>query len=229
MQLQAPKADHSLIRPRSCASLRAVLLLAMMIACTFAVHASATTDNDEIGTRVEAIWRMQSFDFYHHSARVAYSCRALREKIASILESVGAHESAIVQTKCTGNLLRVAQVRITVGSPVEATPENIQRATTFDARVELIARTANIHLPTAVDIERFPATWRRVSLRGHGRSRLDASDCELVRQMIKQVLPKLSTRVQGRPLCTEGVTRGMPHEVVALVRDSAVPSSSAGF
>lgn len=198
--------------------MRAIVFTAMVIAGTFALYANAMMDSDRIGARVEAIWRIQSFDFYH-SASVAYSCRALRDKVAAILKLAGAHESSIVEVGCSGSMLRMAQVRITLASPVEATPENIRRATTFDGRAELIARMANISLPTAVDIEHFPATWRRVSLRGHGPSRLDASDCELLRGMIKQVFPKLSTRVQRRPMCVEGPMRGMPSEVVALVRD----------
>lgn len=205
--------------------LRAVVLTAAAIACTFELHANASTGSDPIGAQVEAIWRVQSFDFYH-SASVAYSCGALRDKIAAIIELAGAHESSIVQISCNGSLLRTAHARITLASPVEATPENIRRATTFDGRAELLARTANVPLPTAVDLERFPATWRRISLRGHGSSRLDASDCELLRGVIKHVFPKLSIRVQGRPLCIQGFTRGMPREVVALVRDSAGPPSA---
>lgn len=202
--------------------MRALVLIAVVIACTFALYANASTDSDPIEARVEAIWRVQSFDFYH-SASVAYSCGALRGKIAAILKLAGAHASSIVEVECNGTMLRTAQARITLASPVEATPENVRRATTFDGRAELLARMANISLPTAVDIEHFPATWRRVSLRGPGPSRLDASDCELLRGMIKQVFPKLSTRVRGRPLCIDGRMRGMPREVVALVRDSGVP------
>jgi hypothetical protein len=43
---------------------------------------------------------------------------------------------------------------------------------------------------------------------------------------MRQIFPKLSIRVPSPPLCIAGVKVGMPREVVALVRDSAVPPAS---
>ena len=62
-------------------------LLCVLSACMLTLHANA---DSVIGTRVEATWRVQSLVF-HHSSSVAYSCAALRDKIAAILETVGAH------------------------------------------------------------------------------------------------------------------------------------------
>jgi hypothetical protein len=45
-----------------------------------------------------------------------------------------------------------------------------------------------------------------------------------VRAVVKQVLPRLSTQVQRTPLCIGGVTRAMPLEIVALVRDPVADS-----
>ena len=210
-----------------CASVRApVVCSALMFACMVMQHANANTERAEVGARVEAIWLVQSFEFHHISSSVVYSCDELRGKIAAILRSVGAYERLIVQIGCNGNFVRSARASITLASPVEATPENIRRATTFDARAQLIARTRNLTLPTAEGIERFPATWRRISLRGQGLSRRDSGDCELIRATMKQIFPKLSTRVRGLPLCIEGTRGGMAREVLALVRDSTVPPGS---
>ena len=194
-------------------------LLTALIAAACTLHANASTRGDAIGTRVEAIWRVQSFDF-HHSSSVAHSCGALRKKIVYILEAVGADEAPIVSVECGIGLLRTALVRITLASPVAATPESVQLATSFDGRAELTARMRNLALPTPAELERFPATWRRVSLARHGSLRLDASDCDLVRGMVRQVFPKLAARVERKPLCIDGVTRPVPLEIVALLRDS---------
>ena len=195
-------------------------LLCVLSACMVTLHANA---DSVIGTRVEATWRVQSLVF-HYSSSVAYSCEALREKIAAVLETVGAQDGAVVAMGCRGGLLRSARAHITLASPVVATSENVQMPPALSARAELIARLRGVPAPAAAPIERFPATWRRVLLRRDVSSRIDTADCELVRAMVKQVLPQLSTHVQRKPLCTGGVTRGMPVEIVALVRDPVAGS-----
>jgi hypothetical protein len=196
-----------------------VNLLTALIASACTLHADASTRGDAVGRRVEAIWRVQSFDF-HHSSSVAHSCGALRRKIVHILEAVGADEAPSVSIECGSGLLRTALVHITLASPVTATPESVRLATSFDGRAELTARMRHLALPTPAEVERFPATWRRVSLAPRGSLRLDASDCDLVRGMVRQILPKLAARVERKPVCIDGVTRPIPLEVVALLRDS---------
>jgi hypothetical protein len=195
--------------------------LSSLILCVTVLQANAAAGSDLAGTRVEAAWRIQSLVF-HHSSSVAYSCAALREKIAAILETVGAHHGTVVAMECGGGLSRSARAHITLASPVVATSEIALVPAGFGARAELIARIRGAPAPAAAAIERFPATWRRVSLPRDLSSR--TGDCELVRAVVKQVLPRLSTKVQRTPLCIGGVTRGMPIEVVALVRDP-VPGS----
>ena len=193
-------------------------LLCVLSACMVAMHANAA---DVIGTRVEATWRVQSLVF-HHNSSVAYSCTALREKIAAILATVGAHHRTVVAMECGGGLSRSARAHITLASPVVATSQGALVPAGFTARAELIARIRGAPAPAAAAIERFPATWRRVSLPRDLSSR--TGDCELVRAVVKQVLPQLSTQVRRTPLCIGGVTRGMPIEVVALVRDPVADS-----
>ena len=193
-------------------------LLCVLSACMVTLQANA---DSVIGARVEATWRVQSLVF-HYSSSVAYSCAALREKIAAILEAVGAHDGTVVAMECHGSLLRSARAHITLASPVVATSETVLVPAGFTARAELTARIHGARTPAAAAIERFPATWHRVSLPRDLASR--TGDCELVRAMVKQVLPLLSTHVQRKPLCIGGVTRGMPLEIVALVRDPVAGS-----
>ena len=193
-------------------------LLCVVSACMVTLHANA---DSVIGTRVEATWRVQSLAF-HHSSSVAYSCAALREKIAAILATVGAHRGTVVAMECGGGLLRSARAHITLASPVIATSEIALVPTGFIARAELVARIRGAPAPTAAAIERFPATWRRVSLPRDVASR--TGDCELVRAMAKQILPRLSTQIKRTPMCIGGVTRAMPLEVVTRVRDPVAGS-----
>jgi hypothetical protein len=193
-------------------------MLCVLSACMATLHANAES---VLGTRVEATWRVQSLVF-HHNSSVAYSCVALREKIAAILESVGAHRGTVVAMECGGGLLRSARAQITLASPVVATSESALVPAGFIARAELVARIRGAPAPALAAIERFPATWRRVSLPRHISSR--TGDCELVRAVVKQDLPQLSTQVQRTPLCIGGVTRAMPLEIVALVRDPVAGS-----
>ena len=185
-------------------------MLCVLSACMVTLHANA---DSETGKRVEATWRIQSLVF-HHSSSVAYSCTALREKIAAILATVGAHRGSVVAMECGGGMLRTARVNITLASPVVATSGAVLVPAGFIARAELAARVRGEPAPTAA-VERFQATWRRVSLPRDAASR--TGDCELVRALAKQVLPQLSTHVQRTPLCIAGVTRAMPLEIVALV------------
>ena len=120
------------------------------------------------------------------------------------------------------SLLRSARAHITLAAPVVATSEIALVPAGFTARAELTARIRGARTPAAAPVERFPATWRRVSLPRDLSSR--TGDCELVRAMVKQVLPLLSTHVQRKPLCIGGVTRGMPLGIVALVRDPVAGS-----
>jgi hypothetical protein len=159
---------------------------------------------------------------FHHNSSVAYSCAALREKIVAMLDTVGAHAGTIVAMECGGGLLRSARAQITLASPIVATSEDARVPAGLIARAALVARIRGAPPPSATAIERFPATWRKVSFPRDLSSR--TGDCELVRAMVKQVLPHLSTQVQRAPLCIGGVTRSMPIEVVALVRDPAAGS-----
>lgn len=177
---------------------------------------------------VDAIWRIQRVDFTYRSADVYYSCSALQSKIGAILKAVGAHQRIAVEIQCmSGELVNNALARVTLAMPAEATQENVVAATTFDSRAQLVARLLKMRLPTATDIERFPAIWQTVALSSHRGLRLDPGDCDLLRGMHEQVFPRLSIRATHRGLrCTTGsatkirpkleVTALMPTEVTSV-------------
>jgi hypothetical protein len=172
---------------------------------------------------ITAIWSVQQLDFTYRSERGFYACNALQARLAEMLTRLGAHESVRVEMQCTGSrLVNSVRARISVVAPVEATEENVQAATSFDARDRLAARLKGFALPTAAEIERFPAAWRRVTLTESRRRRFDDSECELLSDVQQQILPLLSVRSVAPLYCSPWATRiTRALEVEALLRVSA--------
>lgn len=208
-----------MLRPPRVAPLAPSLLAAAL--CCVSPDADANTGDDADEATVNAIWRVQHFDFTYTSSNVYYSCGALQRKVGAILRAVGAHHRVAVDVHCMGgDFVRFAFVRVTLAVPAEATQEAVIAATTFDARAQLVARLRKLRLPTAEDIPRFPAAWKTVSLTRNRALRLESGDCDLLRGMRDQLFPKLSIRVSSGGLrCTPGVaTRMRPKlEVTALM------------
>jgi hypothetical protein len=76
---------------------------------------------------------------------------------------------------------------------MQATPENVQAATTFATEDELVARLRETQLPTAATIERFPAEWREIPVTKIDGVRIGPQDCELLEDLHKQVLPHIAS------------------------------------
>jgi hypothetical protein len=92
---------------------------------------------------------------------------------------------------------------------VAATAENLRAVTDYDSKDMLVARLRGLQLPAAGEVARFPATWRTLSLRDAGME-LTAADCELVQQLRRQILPKLSVQIVREPArCTATLSRGL--------------------
>ena len=98
---------------------------------------------------VVAIWQIERIEFAYSSTSVRYSCGNLQRRIAAILQAVGAHSRIGVELGCTsGELVRYANVHLTLAVPVEASEENVRAATDFGTRDELVARLHQSQLPT---------------------------------------------------------------------------------
>ena len=197
--------------------LAAVSVLSVTPASGRAIHAD--------GIPTEAIWRIQEFDLHIRSAQRYHSCSSLHQKISGILAAVGAG-SVIVKLSCSKDqLTNETFARVAAAAPVDATAENIRAATTFDARQQLLARVREVQLPTANDIERFPAEWRKVSLTRVASLHLGAGDCELLQGMNEQIFPRLSIRVLSKRLACDSQSLFSPARpmlvVEALVRRAA--------
>ncbi len=175
---------------------------------------------------VDAIWHVQQMRFRFHSGRTNYACDALQRKVADILRALGARQDIAVDCGCfRGELVHDASIQVTLATPVPATDENVRRATTFDSREELLARLQGTELPTAADLERFPAMWSRIALQRHRRARVDQSDCDLLRALAEQVLPRMSVRIEKHRFNCASFGSSLPPrvEVAALLPITAEP------
>jgi hypothetical protein len=175
---------------------------------------------------LEAIWQVHQVEMTLRSGQVFYSCDALSQKVAAILTEVGVREDVNVQLSCRGSAqTNDATAHITFAAPVPATAENVRRATTYSTETQLVARLNRIALPTANDIDRFPAEWQSVNLTRNRRLRLDAGDCALLRALATQVFPRLDVRIEKPFSCPESLVAHIrPRvQVAALVRSDAPP------
>ncbi|HWK73423.1 MAG TPA: hypothetical protein VNQ81_04070 [Povalibacter sp.] len=169
---------------------------------------------------IDAIWQVRQVDFAYASRNVYYSCGALQSKIKAIMKAVGARQGVTVSIDCReGQFVNSAVARLTVALPAEATEEAVRAATTFDTRAQLVARLQRIQLPTANDIERFPAAWQTISLTDGRKLRLEAGDCDLLLGIYQQVFPRLSIQPSGKGLrCFGPSTRVRPQlQITALL------------
>ena len=211
---------------RSHFSIRALTLLAVLVAATASSQSESVPDGSQ---EIDAIWHVQSLPFLFRGRNVFYVCSAFQKKLQSILLAVGAHPSMIIQTSCKPDTLtdRV-EARIALATPVLATPENIATATTFDYKREFLARVQKTPLPTASAIEKFHAGHRVVSLEDKPPElSLEPSDCELLIAVKEQLFPKIDVQVQKSLLfCTDAVARPPMLTVRMLMRTDEEANSA---
>jgi hypothetical protein len=182
--------------------MKALLLAASL--CLGAAPALARDDNPNI----DAIWLPQVVNFTYQADDTFYTCSSLWHKVSGILAHLGARRTAPAQRIRCDDFAHTVRLQIALESPAEATPANLLAITDYDSEDLLVARLRGKQLPSANDIPRFPAAWTTLSLRSADMD-LTAGDCDLVQQLRKQVLPKLSVQVLNEPArCLPFLSRG---------------------
>ena len=182
--------------------MKALLVTASL--CLGAAPALARDDNPNI----DAIWLPQVVNFTYQADDNFYTCSSLWQKITGILAHLGARRTAPAQRVSCDDFAHTVRLQIALESPAEATPANLLAMTDYDSEDLLVARLRGKQLPSAGDIPRFPAAWTTLSLRSADMD-LTAGDCDLVHQLRKQVLPKLSVQVLNEPArCLPVLSRG---------------------
>jgi hypothetical protein len=192
--------------------LRHIAAAGMLATLAATAHA---TDNSPI----HAIWRSQQVALIHRADATLYRCSDLASRVTAILRAIGARSEVNAGPPCVD--YTTSQVlNLVLTSPMPATDENVAAATAFTPTQRLVAEVRRESLPTANDIERFPATWQTVRLMRTRSFRLALADCELLHSVREQIFPKLSLRIPSNGLnCPRGSTSIQPRVVIeALIR-----------
>jgi hypothetical protein len=168
---------------------------------------------------IEAVWQAQRLTFDYRSEGRMYSCDILEHKVRNILAQLGARDGLMVRRVSCRDFATAARFEVIMESPVLATPENIRAITLYDSEDELIARVRGVDLPTAADLERFPAVWESIALQRAPKVYLETGDCALVQQLRRQILPKMSVQIV-RDIDRVDCSRASPRlTVMALVAE----------
>ena len=147
------------------------------------------------------------------------------------MRTVGAREDVQLRSYACDEQIGIARFQISLQSPVVASEENVREMTTHDAKDELVARVNGEKLPSAADLPRFTAVWKTVSFARDRRMRLERGDCELVQQLRRQILPRMSVQ-SSRTTCAvrrAWETRAATVDVSALVPATAAKLDSLVF
>ena len=190
------------------------------------IFSLATNAAEASHDEVVAVWKPQRVVFDYRSEGRHYSCGTLAYKIKMILEHLGADDRLELRRFYCRDLASLSRFEVVMQSPVEATEENVRAITAYDSKDHLVARLHGIEMPSAGEIETFPAVWASISFR---RLDLDARDCALVQQLRRQVLPQMSVQItkdiRGVDCAQELTGRAPRLTVLALVpregRDAA--------
>src|SRR5512139_3231279 len=180
------------------------LLLAVagvgLVAAPAAWAQASAADSAKLGevrpATVNAVWADREFSFTYMGIGTYYSCDGLRNKIEYLLEEVGAREDPKVIVSCfdTGAVEQLPMARIRVAVPVEATPERLAELASDQSRRELVGRVQGNGAAVDTATAQFPAERRVVEFEGRRGKRIEDSDCELLEQLLKQVLMPLGVR-----------------------------------
>jgi hypothetical protein len=178
-----------------------------------------------VGDVVEAVWKEQQLTFGYRSAPVAHTCSGLRTRLRSLLTTLGVHPSMMVTVTGCEDSTRV--VSITLASPVEATTENIEALAPRGAIEDLKAKVRGEPVATAETLRRFSAEWKTISFANALHLRLTPADCELLKQLRRDLMPKLTIRiVSDRMRCASDLASGHRPQLVVMAL-VAVPDRSA--
>jgi hypothetical protein len=168
---------------------------------------------------LQAVWKEQRIDFNLVSFTSFYSCGGLEDRLKKIMNALGVRAKVRVSAPgCDSGVVRFPRVILTAQTPVEATPEALADLEKGRSTRELAARVKGQKIDPE-ETAPFAAHWKAVSL-SRGKLDIEPGDCELIDEVRKKVLPKLSVRIVNDDVsCSPNqVSLGQPRlEVEALV------------
>lgn len=149
---------------------------------------------------VSAVWVEKDLSFTHMGFTSYYSCDGIRDKVRYVLTQVGARPGfKVTVSGCVnGNGPEIMpRVRVRAAMPREATPEVLAELARDRSTRELTARQqGRAAAGTAADAGSAPfqAQWRTLQFRGTPNSEVQDGDCELMEQLVREVLLPLGVR-----------------------------------
>jgi hypothetical protein len=169
-----------------------------MVGVQVPVGAQTTADASPAGAAptVNAVWTEHEFMFTYFGLGTFYSCDGLANKIEYILEALGARPEPKVWVGCTEGpgIQQVPTARIKVTVPTEATPELLAALEADRSRRELVSKVQGNGAGVDVATAQFPAERRIVEFVGRRKKHVEDGDCELLQQLLPQVLQPLGVR-----------------------------------
>ena len=174
-------------------------LLALAVAAVGAPAGAQTAADASpagAGPTVAAVWTEHEFTFTYFGRGTYYACGGLENKIAHILTELGARPEPWVRVSCLDGmgvqLMPTARIRVAV--PAAVTPELLAQLEAEKSKRELIAKAQGHGAVVDVATAQFPAQRQVVEFVGRRKDRIDDGDCELLEQLLPQVLEPLGVR-----------------------------------
>jgi hypothetical protein len=145
---------------------------------------------------VNAVWAEHEFMFTYFGHGTYYSCDGLANKIEYILEALGARAEPRVLVGCTEGpgIQQIPTARIKVAVPTEATPERLAAIEADKSKRELVSKVQGNGATVDVATAQFPAQRQVVEFVGRRKDHIEDGDCELLDQLLPQVLEPLGVR-----------------------------------
>lgn len=159
---------------------------------------------------VNAVWVEQERSFTYFGHTTYYSCYGLRDKVSYVLRQLGARPGYSVRVSCVesggSGVESMPRVRVKAAFAAEATPAVLEKLAAGAAKRELIARVQGKDAQSDAATAQFPARWQRTEFKGWRDRRIDDGDCELLEQLLDQVLVPMGARVapDSRLSCARG-------------------------
>jgi hypothetical protein len=177
---------------------------------------------------VQAVWKPEKITLSYFSQTTYYSCDALEGKMKRIIEQLGMVGDVRVRAaNCGRGVVSTPNVHIEALVPVEATPAALADIKQDDSSRELAKRVNGQRAQQIEPGAQFAAKWQDVQV-GKGLD-LSGGDCDLLRQIQRQLLPKLAVKVkETNRTCDSRDSSTLRHPILDLQVLLPVPTADKG-
>ena len=178
---------------RGAGALAGVVLLLTAAGASAAQDAAASSVPP--GATVNAVWVPKDLAFTYMGFTTHYSCDGIQDKVASVLKSLGAQKGYKVTVSGCVNMTGpeiMPRVRVRAALPREATPEVL--AELAKAAAAAGGQKGEAGSAAREPAKPFAASWRTVQFKGTNLEDVQSGDCELMEQLVREVLVPLGAR-----------------------------------